>query len=313
MTTPERNNTADSAPESLTKGPARSEPTKPDPITSGPATSGPAKSGPAKPRRDKTGRTRPVKPDPSCVGAVDQAREAARQTAGLMGVGEYLGHVVEADREVTHWFSCPHPGYPGWRWSVTVVRAAWAKVPTVNEVVLLPGEEALLAADWLPWADRIQGGDVAPGMLMPTPDNDPRLMPGYTGGELAADPDPAEMSQLRVVVAELGLGRERVLSPEGRDQAAARWLHGDGGPDNQMTRQAPAHCASCGYFLRLQGSLGSVFGACANQYSPSDGLVVSFDHGCGGHSDVIADEHTAELPSPVWDTITWDESGTLFD
>ncbi len=258
-------------------------------------------------------RSRPAKPDAICVAAVDQAREAALQTAGLMGVGEHLGQVVEADRVVTHSFSCPHPGYRGWRWSVTVVRAARAKVPTVNEVVLLPGEDALLASDWLPWADRIEGGDVAPGMLMPTPDNDPRLMPGYTGGEEAADADPAEMSQLREIVAELGLGRERVLSPEGRAEAATRWLEGDGGPDNQMTRQAPAHCVTCGYFTRLQGNLGTLFGACTNQYSPSDGSIVSVDHGCGGHSDVVATDRTAELPPPIWDTITFDESGTLFD
>ena len=45
---------------------------------------------------------------------------------------------------VTHFFACPHPGYQGWRWSVTVARASRAKVVTVDEVVLLPGEGALL-------------------------------------------------------------------------------------------------------------------------------------------------------------------------
>ena len=257
--------------------------------------------------------SRSVKPDAICVAAVDLARAAAVETAGLMGVGEHVGVLAEADRVVTHLFECLHPGYRGWRWSVTVVRASRAKVPTVNEVVLLPGEGALRAADWVPWADRILAGDVAPGLLMPTPDDDPRLEPGFTGGEDAADTDPAETSDLRVVVAELGLGRERVLSLEGRDQATERWLRGDGGPDNQMTKLAPDVCASCGFFVRLQGDLGGLFGACANEYSPSDAHVVSVDHGCGAHSNVSSGINIEELPAPVWETIEWDEPISLFD
>ena len=136
---------------------------------------------------------------------------------------------------------------------MTLVRAARAKTPTVNEVVLLPGDTALMAEQWVPWADRIQPGDVTAGLLMPTAPEDPRLEPGYTGGEQAADTDPAEASEIRAVVAELGLGRERVLSREGRDEAAERWLASDGGPDNEMTRQAPDVCETCGFFARIDG------------------------------------------------------------
>ncbi|MET0695238.1 MAG: DUF3027 domain-containing protein [Propionibacteriaceae bacterium] len=258
-------------------------------------------------------RSKAIKPDAICVGAVDLARDAAVETAGVMGVGEHLGTVAEAERVVTHLFECPHPGYRGWRWSVTVARASRAKVPTVNEVVLLPGDGALQAADWIPYAERIQPGDVTPGLLMPTPDDDPRLEPGYTGGENAADTDPAELSEMRVVVAELGLGRERVLSWEGRAEAAERWLAGDGGPDNQMTKLAPDVCETCGFFARLQGSLGVLFGACANQYAASDGQVVSVDHGCGAHSNVSSGEAAEELPAPAWETIEWDAPISLFD
>lgn len=267
----------------------------------------PADAEPA-PRRT----ARKPKLDPACAEAVDAARQAALETADkVLPVGEHRGCVAEADRVVTHYFACEHPGYQGWRWSVTVARASRARKVTVDEVVLLPGEGALVAPQWIPWADRIRPGDVAPGILMPTPESDPRLEPGYTGGESAADTDPAEASQMRAVVAELGLGRERVLSLEGRDEAAERWSAGDGGPNTDMTRQAPAECASCGYFVRLQGGLGVLFGVCANQFSPSDGRVVSLDHGCGGHSDVVANEQRQELPAPVWDTITLDDS--LFD
>jgi hypothetical protein len=256
---------------------------------------------------------RTVKADQICVDAVDLAREAALETADQLGVGDHLGYESEGDRLVSHFFGCPHPGYRGWRWSVTVSRASRAKVPTVNEVVLLPGDGALLAASWVPWAERIQPGDVTAGITLPTPDNDPRLEPGYTGGEQSADADPAEASQTRAIVAELGLGRERVLSPQGRDEAAERWLTGDGGPDNEITRLAPGTCLTCGFFVRLSGRLGLGFGVCTNAYSASDASVVTVDHGCGAHSSVVSDDRAAELPPPVWDTIAWDEPATLFD
>ncbi len=253
-----------------------------------------------------------VKLDPVTAEAVDLAREAALASSGTHAVGEHLGVIAEGDRVVTHLFDCTHPGYPGWRWNVTLVRAARAKVPTVDEVALLPGEDALLAPAWVPWADRISPDDVIPGMLMPTPLEDERLEPGYTGGDRAADPDPAEASQTRAVVAELGLGRERVLSPYGRGETAERWLAGDGGPHNQMTKQAPGPCVTCGYFIRLQGSLGTIFGVCANELAPSDGTVVAVDHGCGAHSDVVVEEHAADRSAPIWDTISVAE-GSLFD
>jgi hypothetical protein len=258
-------------------------------------------------------RARTVKADQIGADAIDLARSVAEEAAGTLGVGEHLGIEADADRVVSHFFACPHPGYAGWRWSVTLVRAARAKTPTVNEVVLLPGDTALMAEHWVPWADRIQPGDVTAGLLMPTAPEDPRLEPGYTGGEHAADTDPAEASEIRVVVAELGLGRERVLSREGRDEAAERWLASDGGPDNEMTKQAPDVCETCGFFARIEGSLGVLFGACANAYSPSDAHVVSVDHGCGAHSAVVADNNAEELPAPAWETIAWDEPISLFD
>ena len=122
---------------------------------------------------------RSPKPDAVTAAAVDQAREAAEEFAKDFGVGEHLGVVAEEERVVTHLFDCPHPGYSGWRWAVTMVRASRAKAPTINEIVLLPGEDALVAPRWVPWSDRIQAGDVAPGTLLPTPDNDPRLEPGF--------------------------------------------------------------------------------------------------------------------------------------
>ena len=249
--------------------------------------------------------------DAACAQAVEVARAAAVRRAGVFEVGEHLGVTANDIRVATHYFACDHPAYPGWRWAVTVARASRGRVVTVNEVTMVPSEGALLAAPWVPWADRVTGGDITPGVLMPTADDDPRLDPGYTGGDAAGDADPAELSQIRAVVAELGLGRERVLSPYGRDLAAERWAAGEGGPDNPMTHQAPGPCETCAYFLTLSGSLGRVFGVCANEFSPSDGEVVSHDHGCGGHSDVPEQRMEIDLAQPVWDTVSIDEG--LFD
>lgn len=249
--------------------------------------------------------------DRACAEAVDLARAAAVRRSGVFEVGEHRGVVADDTRVATHYFACEHPAYPGWQWAVTVVRASRARVVTVNEVTMVPSEGALLAAPWVPWAERIGGGDITPGTLLPTPTDDLRLEPGYTGGENARDADPAEWSQLRAVVAELGLGRERVLSPAGRELAAERWVAGEGGPDNPMTQQAPALCQTCGYFIALGGRLGQGFGVCANEFSPSDGRVVTRDHGCGGHSDVPEPRRGVDLTQPLWDTIGLDEG--LFD
>lgn len=250
--------------------------------------------------------------DAVTAAAVDLARSAAVEAGGEDAVGAHLQAVAEdADRVVTHTFACELPGYGDWHWAVTLVRASRAKEPTVNEVVLLPSADALLAPSWVPWEERIGAGDIAPGMLMATPDNDPRLEPGFSATDLAADGDDADWVQLRSTVAELGLGRERVLSHFGRDEAAERWLAGRPGGNDEGSREAPAHCGTCGYFVALRGSLGVLFGACTNQYSPSDGRVVSLEHGCGGHSDVVAEERARELPEPVFDTIGVDMN--LFD
>ena len=88
---------------------------------------------------------------------------------------------------------------------------------------------------------------------------------------------------------ELGLGRERVLSREGRLDAADRWHDGDRGPDTAMARQAPAHCGTCGFFLPLAGSLRAGFGVCGNEVTDTDGQVVSVEYGCGAHSQAVVE------------------------
>ena len=249
-------------------------------------------------------RALPKKADTVGVGAVDAAREALLEEVDVVDVGEHLGHLGEDERVVTHFFACTRAGYRGWRWAVTVARASRAKTVTVDEIVLLPGDDAIVAPAWVPWRDRIKPGDLGPGDLLPTEEDDPRLVPGYTAGDEIVDQD-----SVRAVSDELGLGRPRVLSLEGRELAAQRWYDGSHGPDAPIAQSAPGSCGSCGFMLKLAGPLSQLFGVCANAYANDDGRVVSFDHGCGAHSEAQLSKKNlpAPLPEPVLDTLTWEE------
>jgi hypothetical protein len=251
------------------------------------------------------------KPDSVAVAAVDEARAALLLEADAADVGDHLGHEVEGERVVTHLFACTRPGYVGWRWSVTVARAARQKTVTVDEVVLIPGEEAIVAPEWVPYRERIKPGDLSPGDLLPVEDDDPRLVPAYLLGD---DPiDEADEQQVRDVALDLGLGRVRVLSLEGRELAAQRWYDGDGGPTSPIAQSAPDACTTCGFLLRIAGPLAESFGVCANGNANDDGRIVSFDHGCGAHSEVrLAKRHEpVPPPLPVVDNLSLDEIETF--
>jgi hypothetical protein len=229
-----------------------------------------------------------AKLDPACAAAVDLARDAILDEH----VGEHLGVVAEGERLVTHYFDCSLPGYRGWRWAVTLARAPRAKNVTVCETVLLPGDGALMAPVWVPWHERLQPGDLGVGDLLPTRADDDRLAQGYV---LSDDPAIEEVSW------ELGLGRSRVMSREGRAEVAERWYEGDHGPDAPISVGAPAsaRCGTCGFYLPLAGSLRQLFGVCGNLFAPDDGRVVSADHGCGAHSEVLVEAAAPveELPT----------------
>ena len=239
--------------------------------------------------------------DAACAGAVELARVAAVEAAGEAAlVGEWLGAAAEGDRVATHRFASLDRAYRGWHWAVTVARAARARAVTVDEVVLLPGEEALLPPPWLPWHERLRPGDLGVGDVMVTPEDDERLVPSYASGD---DPDE------EAVAYELGLGRVRVLSLEGRDDAAARWYAGPTGPDAAIAKAAPGRCAACGFWVPVRGGLGQLFGACANEFAPDDGRVVSADHGCGAHSEAAVQPEPPERAETRVDTVGYDTVG----
>lgn len=247
---------------------------------------------------------RPVKVSLDAVGAkaVDQARAAAVEAAGPDEVGEHLGVVAQSERVTVHRFASSHPGYRGWEWSVVLARVPRARVATVSEIVLLPGEDSLLAPPWVPWAERVEPGDLGQTDVLPFRDDDPMLDEGF---EVVPDGwDDAFSAEDQTLGWELGLGRRRVLNREGRIEAATRWYRSDNGPDNAETRAADAPCSTCGFVVGLVGTLRQSFGVCANAWSPDDGRVVSLDHGCGAHSETGQTvEETDELPLPVVDDL----------
>jgi hypothetical protein len=259
-----------------------------------------------------------------CAQAVDLARAAAEEMAGADGVGEHVGMQADDERVVTHLFACQDRAYVGWRWAATVSRASRAKAVTVSEVVLLPGPEALLAPDWVPWSERVRPGDLGVGDLMPAAADDDRLVPAalLEGDEGVLDWDDTGSWQAidagRDIEATLGIepddgdaaprrpGRGRVLSAIGRDTTAIRWYSSEHGPGTPLARAAPGPCVTCGFLTALAGPLGRVFGVCANEYAPDDGRVVSFDHGCGAHSEAMTTDPGFGTIAPVIDEVGYD-------
>lgn len=249
-----------------------------------------------------TSLTTAAKRDAVLAAAADLARAAAVDDAGEAMVGEHLGVVMEGERLATHSFACLSPAYVGWRWAVTVARVSRSKTVTVCDVVLLPGAHALVAPPWVPWSERVQPGDLGPGDVLPTDPDEPGLVAGLTDAddlEGLSSPSPLQPGQW-----EIGLGRVRVLSALGRDDAADRWVEGDFGPEAPMARQASGNCSGCGYMLPIGGPMGQFFAICANRMSPADGRVVALGYGCGAHSEV---ESEAEpKPESAYDELAWD-------
>ena len=255
-----------------------SAPTHPEPTPVPRAGSLPTPGEQAQAAKDKT-LTSPA--------AVELAHRALEEITDPITIGEYLAAVPNAERLVTHLFDCTLSGYRGWRWAVTLSRVPRSRTATVCEMELLPGEEALLAPAWVPWADRLEPGDITRSDRLPRKETDERLEPGWEATGEDAD---------AVALDQLDLGRPRVLSAQGVSSAAERWYGGDHGPDAEGVRKAHATCSTCGFFVPMAGALRAIFGVCANEWATDDGSVVSLDHGCGAHSETDLPDHGPEWP-----------------
>lgn len=107
-------------------------------------------------------------PDPALLEAHDLALAALREITPAATVGDAAGYRVEADGVVSLRFGNRLSGYPGWFWTVSLARVEGA-APTVLEVELLPGDDALLAPEWVPWAVRLAEYQAAQVALAETP------------------------------------------------------------------------------------------------------------------------------------------------
>jgi hypothetical protein len=81
------------------------------------------------------------------------ARQAAKASAPANTVGLFVDMIDEGDEVYTYLFETKQKGYVGWRWSVTVFDGL--EEPTVSEVLLMPGDNSLVAPKWIPWSERL--------------------------------------------------------------------------------------------------------------------------------------------------------------
>lgn len=133
---------------------AQNEDSTPDPFTPLDEEAGaPSLGVPHKLRRTS-------KVDEILAAAKDVALHGVQEIAPAHAIG--LVHHVRAEEErlSTHLFECTLPGYRGWFWFATLSRAPRSRVATICEVGLLPGDDALIAPDWVPWADRVRPEDL---------------------------------------------------------------------------------------------------------------------------------------------------------
>jgi Protein of unknown function (DUF3027) len=195
---------------------------------------------------------------------------------------EFVGELLEIEETDEHlnsyYFASLHPGYIDWKWLVVVAKIDESSEATICDSVLVPSDNALLAPEWIAYEDRLLPGDLKPGDIIPTRADDERL----TTSQL---PEDEELDLFEIF--ELGAGKARVLSITGRDLASKRWYESDHGPKSPYALSASKPCGGCGFYIPLSGPLKKTFGVCANLLAPDDGRVVSVDHGCGAHSEIL--------------------------
>ncbi|WP_420365568.1 DUF3027 domain-containing protein [Curtobacterium sp. L3-7] len=82
------------------------------------------------------------------------ARTALLEVTAESTIGGAAGTTDEGDGVVSYLFANRMPGYPGWRWTVSIAQVEGDQ-PTVLEVELMPGDGSLVAPDWVPWSERL--------------------------------------------------------------------------------------------------------------------------------------------------------------
>ena len=82
------------------------------------------------------------------------AESAAKEVAPYNGVGSFISSKQEGPGLTSYLFESRMRGYKGWNWNVIIFQGKKSDAPTISEVLLEPGEAAIIAPDWVPWSDR---------------------------------------------------------------------------------------------------------------------------------------------------------------
>jgi hypothetical protein len=85
-------------------------------------------------------------------------KELATEALADLPKGSYGAFVDEKEIEkgaIDVRFECLMRGYEGWHWVVTLTQPNKRFEAMVAEVNLMAGENAVLAPDWVPWAERL--------------------------------------------------------------------------------------------------------------------------------------------------------------
>ncbi len=83
------------------------------------------------------------------------AKNALTDVTAVDEVGRFVKAEIEDNHSTTFYFKCRREAYTGWDWAVTLTRVDSESPITVSEMALLPGNGALVAAKWVPWAMRL--------------------------------------------------------------------------------------------------------------------------------------------------------------
>jgi hypothetical protein len=112
---------------------------------------------------------------------IDLARAGLFEITPEATVGELLSESTDDEGVSTVLFASAMPGYPDWHWTISLATLP-GEAPTVLEAELMPGDGAILAPDWVPWADRLEdykaaqaaiaAGELAAGDVDPDDEDD---------------------------------------------------------------------------------------------------------------------------------------------
>ena len=151
---------------------------------------------------------RTSKVDEILAAAKDVALQGVREIAPAHAIG--LVHHVRAEEErlSTHLFECSLPGYRGWFWFATLSRAPRSRVATICEVGLLPGDDALIAPDWVPWADRVRPEDLEENAEQENVESDVAIEESAESGE------PVENNSVEIETAQNASAAEETADAE---------------------------------------------------------------------------------------------------